>query len=106
MCGTLDYLPPEMVENKKHDEKVGKFKQPPHFHFKNKFKIKIEFVNLVIFFYKDHWCIGVLCFELLVGRPPFESQTSQDTYRKIVSCNLKFPDYVSMGARDLITRVS
>lgn len=22
MCGTLDYLPPEMVENKQHDEKV------------------------------------------------------------------------------------
>ena len=24
MCGTLDYLPPEMVENKQHDEKVRK----------------------------------------------------------------------------------
>jgi serine/threonine protein kinase len=24
LCGTLDYLPPEMVENKRHDEKVGK----------------------------------------------------------------------------------
>lgn len=23
LCGTLDYLPPEMVENKQHDEKVG-----------------------------------------------------------------------------------
>lgn len=22
LCGTLDYLPPEMVENKQHDEKV------------------------------------------------------------------------------------
>ena len=22
MCGTLDYLPPEMVEHKTHDEKV------------------------------------------------------------------------------------
>jgi hypothetical protein len=23
LCGTLDYLPPEMVQNKRHDEKVG-----------------------------------------------------------------------------------
>ena len=23
LCGTLDYLPPEMVENKQHDEKVS-----------------------------------------------------------------------------------
>ncbi|CAF0814357.1 unnamed protein product [Brachionus calyciflorus] len=75
LCGTLDYLPPEMVENKRHDEKV------------------------------DHWCIGVLCYELLVGRPPFESQSSQDTYKKIVSCYIKFPEYVSPGARDLIYRL-
>lgn len=75
LCGTLDYLPPEMVENKRHDEKV------------------------------DHWCIGVLCYELLVGRPPFESQNNQDTYKKIVSCYIKFPEYVSPGARDLIYRV-
>ncbi len=23
LCGTLDYLPPEMVQSKRHDEKVG-----------------------------------------------------------------------------------
>ncbi len=23
LCGTLDYLPPEMVEDKEHDEKVS-----------------------------------------------------------------------------------
>lgn len=76
LCGTLDYLPPEMIENKRHDEKV------------------------------DHWCIGVLCYELLVGRPPFESQTSQETYKKIVNVNFRFPDYVKYGARDLILKVS
>jgi serine/threonine protein kinase len=75
MCGTLDYLPPEMVENKRHDEKV------------------------------DHWCIGVLCYELLVGRPPFESNTNQDTYRKITSVYLRFPEYVTPMARDLIAKV-
>lgn len=75
LCGTLDYLPPEMVENKRHDEKV------------------------------DHWCIGVLCYELLVGKPPFESANTQDTYTKIINGRCSFPDYVSTKARDLITKL-
>lgn len=75
LCGTLDYLPPEMVENKKHDEKV------------------------------DHWCIGILCYELLVGCPPFESQTSKDTYKKILAGQCQFPEYVCPGAIDLITKL-
>ena len=53
MCGTLDYLPPEMVEGRTHDEKV------------------------------DLWCLGVLCYELLVGHPPFESTSHAETYRRI-----------------------
>lgn len=53
MCGTLDYLPPEMVEGRTHDEKV------------------------------DLWCLGVLCYELLVGHPPFESASHTETYRRI-----------------------
>jgi len=75
LCGTLDYLPPEMVQNKRHDEKV------------------------------DHWCIGVLCYELLVGKPPFESENSQETYKKIVSSVCKFPEYVTPNARDLINKL-
>lgn len=76
LCGTLDYLPPEMVENKRHDERV------------------------------DHWCIGVLCYELLVGTPPFESKNSNETYKKIVNCYCKFPEYVTPGARSLILKVN
>ena len=53
----------------------------------------------------DHWCIGVLCYELLVGRPPFESETSQETYKKIVAGICKYPDYVKEDARDLINKV-
>ena len=53
-CGTLDYLPPEMIEGRTYDEKV------------------------------DLWCIGVLCYELLVGNPPFESASTSETYRRIL----------------------
>jgi aurora kinase, other len=46
LCGTLDYLPPEMVEGKSHNERV------------------------------DYWALGVLAFEFLVGNPPFEDRKS------------------------------
>ncbi|XP_060635923.2 aurora kinase B [Anolis sagrei] len=75
MCGTLDYLPPEMVEGRPHDEKV------------------------------DHWCIGILCYELLVGRPPFESSSNMETYSRIIKVDLKFPSFVTEGPRDLISKL-
>ncbi|KAK2110194.1 hypothetical protein P7K49_009940 [Saguinus oedipus] len=53
LCGTLDYLPPEMIEGRMHDEKV------------------------------DLWSLGVLCYEFLVGKPPFEANTYQETYKRI-----------------------
>ncbi|XP_006899244.1 PREDICTED: aurora kinase B [Elephantulus edwardii] len=75
MCGTLDYLPPEMIEGRTHNEKV------------------------------DLWCIGVLCYELLVGNPPFESASHNETYRRIVKVDLKFPTSVPIGAQDLISKL-
>ncbi|OWF56473.1 Aurora kinase A-A [Mizuhopecten yessoensis] len=72
LCGTLDYLPPEMIEGKLHDEKV------------------------------DLWSLGVLCYEFLVGKPPFEAETNTDTYRRITKVDLQFPVYVSEPARNLI----
>lgn len=75
MCGTLDYLPPEMIEGHSHDEKV------------------------------DLWCIGVLCYECLVGSPPFETASHSETYKRITKVDLQFPKVVSDGARDLISKL-
>lgn len=47
LCGTLDYLPPEMVADKPHTARV------------------------------DHWALGVLTYEFLVGSAPFEANGSQ-----------------------------
>lgn len=52
-----------MIEGKTHDEKV------------------------------DLWSLGVLCYEFLVGKPPFEAKTHEETYRRIsrVSKGLTVP---------------
>jgi len=75
LCGTLDYLPPEMIEGKAHDNMV------------------------------DVWSLGVLMYEFLVGSPPFEAQGHHETYKKISKVDLKFPAHISADARDLITKL-
>ncbi|CDH56860.1 aurora kinase a [Lichtheimia corymbifera JMRC:FSU:9682] len=73
-CGTLDYLSPEMVENKTHDERV------------------------------DVWAIGILCYEMLVGYPPFETEHDDyaETYQSIVGVRYTFPEHLSAQAKDFI----
>jgi len=75
LCGTLDYLPPEMVEGAMHDEKV------------------------------DLWSLGVLCYEFLCGKPPFEAAGHRETYKRISKVDLHFPSHVSDGAKDLIAKL-
>jgi serine/threonine protein kinase len=64
LCGTLDYLPPEMVEAREHDNTA------------------------------DVWSLGVLTYEFLVGSPPFEAQGYRATYRRISNVDLQFPTTV------------
>jgi len=75
LCGTLDYLPPEMVEGREHDEMV------------------------------DVWSLGVLLYEFLVGSPPFEAEGHSATYRRISRVDLRFPKGVAEDAEDLIRRL-
>lgn len=75
LCGTLDYLPPEMVEGREHDEQV------------------------------DVWSLGVLLYEFLVGSPPFEAEGHSATYRRISRVDLRFPKGVPVDAQDLISKL-
>src|SRR5690348_2408111 len=56
----------------------------------------------------DWWSVGVIMFEMLIGYPPFCSETPQETYRKIINWRhtLKFPEdcNISSESRDLIQR--
>ncbi|CAL4065447.1 unnamed protein product, partial [Meganyctiphanes norvegica] len=75
LCGTLDYLAPEMVENRPYDETV------------------------------DIWSLGVLCYEFLAGKPSFEAGTQMETFKRIARVDIKFPKSFSEEVKDLICKV-
>ncbi|EDV49447.1 aurora kinase C [Drosophila erecta] len=75
LCGTVDYLPPEMVQGKPHTKNV------------------------------DLWSLGVLCFELLVGHAPFYSKNYDETYKKILKVDYKLPEHISKAASHLISKL-
>ncbi|KAJ1354649.1 hypothetical protein KIN20_011642 [Parelaphostrongylus tenuis] len=75
LCGTLDYLPPEMINGETHDHTV------------------------------DNWAIGILLHEMLVGRPPFEFPTKERTLEAIRVCRFIVPKYISEGPSELIRRL-
>lgn len=73
LCGTLDYLPPEMVEGKSHGGAV------------------------------DLWALGVLTYEFLEGVPPFEELSGASmTYKRIAAVDLHIPSHFSDDAKDLV----
>ncbi|MBN3280357.1 AURAA kinase, partial [Polyodon spathula] len=53
----------------------------------------------------DLWSLGVLCYEFLVGTPPFETKSHEETYRKISKVDFSYPQFVSEGCRDLISKL-
>ncbi|KAH8692449.1 kinase-like domain-containing protein [Phaeosphaeriaceae sp. PMI808] len=76
MCGTLDYLPPEMLSS-----------------VDNSYSEKV-----------DLWSLGVLTFEFLVGEAPFED-SMVITKRKIVRGEYVVPSFISSEAKDLIKKL-
>uniref|UniRef100_A0A8R1HPW8 Aurora kinase n=1 Tax=Caenorhabditis japonica TaxID=281687 RepID=A0A8R1HPW8_CAEJA len=75
LCGTMDYLAPEMVSSQPHDFAV------------------------------DIWAIGILLFEMLVGYAPFANQTGDKLIARIKECQIYIPSTVSDGAGSLIKAI-
>lgn len=55
----------------------------------------------------DLWSLGVLCYEFLVGAPPFEDQAGyKATYKRIAKVDLQIPaGSMSSEAEDLIRKL-
>ncbi|KAL7546362.1 hypothetical protein ACHAWF_014251, partial [Thalassiosira exigua] len=80
ICGTPNYVAPEVIEGK--DEKRA-----------HSFEV-------------DVWSMGVICYAMLVGKPPYESTDVKSTYRRILASEYSFPQgMVGNHARDLIARM-
>jgi len=78
ICGTPNYIAPEVIEGNR--EKRG-----------HSFEV-------------DIWSMGVVCFTMLVGKPPYESRDVKSTYRRILANEYSFPEgKVSDDARMLIS---
>jgi len=79
LCGTPEYLAPEIILSKGHDKGV------------------------------DYWAFGVLIYEMLVGRSPFYSYGTDQVslFKRIVQVKYSFPPggVVNEVAQDLIQRL-
>ena len=53
----------------------------------------------------DIWCLGILCYEFIVGSPPFEADGHDETYERILNSAVEFPDHVSKLARHFISMI-
>lgn len=72
LCGTPEYLSPEVLLNKGHSKPA------------------------------DWWTFGILVYELLVGIDPFSADSPMEVYQNILHKKPRFPPYVDPAAKSLI----
>jgi len=71
-CGTVEYMAPEVVNRRGHD------------------------------FSADWWSFGVLMFEMLTGRLPFQGEDRKQTMNQILKAKLGMPTFLSPEAQGLL----
>ncbi|KAI9733747.1 MAG: camp-dependent protein kinase catalytic subunit [Claussenomyces sp. TS43310] len=76
LCGTPDYLAPEVVSSKGYNKSV------------------------------DWWSLGILIFEMLCGYTPFwDGGSPMKIYENILKGRVKYPYYILPDAQDLLQRL-
>jgi len=71
-CGTPQYLAPEILRGLEHGTAV------------------------------DWWSAGVVLYEMVTGKTPFQSENRKEMYAKVVKGNINFPYYVSAPCKAII----
>ncbi len=72
LCGTPEYLAPEMLLNKGHGKPV------------------------------DWWTFGVLLYEMLAGIDPFSDEDPMKVYQKVLKGKVHFPKTFDKNAKSLV----
>ncbi|CAF0726915.1 unnamed protein product [Rotaria sp. Silwood1] len=75
LCGTVDYLAPEVIQNRGHHKA------------------------------SDWWAFGILIYEMLAGYPPFYDSDQFVAYQKIISGKLEFPRHFDYAAKQLLRKL-
>ncbi|KAI9011794.1 kinase-like domain-containing protein [Hyaloraphidium curvatum] len=75
ICGSAEYMAPEIVAEQKYDKSV------------------------------DIWTVGILLYDLTTGSPPFVGPNKKKTMEKILKQKLSLPNYLSSFAKDLLTKL-
>lgn len=75
LCGTPEYLAPEMLLNKGHGKPV------------------------------DWWTFGILLYEMLAGIDPFSDEDPMLIYQKILKGKVKFPRSFDKNAKSLVKHI-
>eukprot|EP01041_Mallomonas_annulata_P001136 gene1136-2202_t len=75
MCGTPEYLSPEVLDRQGHGTAV------------------------------DWWNLGMVVYEMLTGLPPWYTEDRPTLFKRLRDAPLKFPGYISRRASSLISRL-
>eukprot|EP01066_Platyproteum_vivax_P014325 Platyproteum_vivax@DN6421_c0_g1_i1.p1 len=75
LCGTPEYIAPEVLLNKGHGKAV------------------------------DWWTLGILIYEMIVGYPPFVDEDPMGIYQKILSGKIVFPKFFDRNLKLLVKKL-
>lgn len=74
LCGTPEYIAPEMVLNRGHGKGV------------------------------DWWALGIFIYEMLAGEPPFQDSNPKEVYKMIIDGKILFPDDFDRRSKSIVKK--